>query len=114
MSRKMIPVEESFTAWRKDPEYVSTYDALEEEFALAATMIEARTRRRPHATATGRAHAYDASGDRAPRKRQGQTVDAHARTARCSDGPAAADFVRARTRIAFISVLKRLPPSPKC
>jgi len=44
MSRKMIPVEESFTAWRKDPEYVSTYDALEEEFALAATMIEARTR----------------------------------------------------------------------
>jgi hypothetical protein len=35
MSKKMIPVEESFAAWRKDPEYEKTYNALEEEFALA-------------------------------------------------------------------------------
>jgi ribosome-binding protein aMBF1 (putative translation factor) len=40
--RKMIPVEESFTAWRKDPEYVKAYDALENEFALAVAMIKAR------------------------------------------------------------------------
>lgn len=44
MSRKMIPVEESFAAWRKDPEYEKAYDALEEEFTLAAAMIEARAR----------------------------------------------------------------------
>jgi ribosome-binding protein aMBF1 (putative translation factor) len=44
MSRKMIPVEESLAEWRKDPEYVKAYNALEEEFSLAATMIEARTR----------------------------------------------------------------------
>ena len=44
MSRKMIPVEESFAAWRKDPEYEKAYNALDEEFALAAAMIEARTR----------------------------------------------------------------------
>lgn len=31
----MIAVEESFTAWRKDPEYVA-----EKEFSLAASMIE--------------------------------------------------------------------------
>src|SRR3984893_4061475 len=43
MSRTMIPVEESF-AWRKDPEYEEAYNALEEEFALAAAMIEARAR----------------------------------------------------------------------
>ena len=42
MSRKNIPVEESFAAWRKDPEYVKAYNALEDEFSLAKTMIEAR------------------------------------------------------------------------
>jgi len=44
MSRKMIPVEESFTAWRKDPEYEKVYNSLEGEFTLAAAMIEARAR----------------------------------------------------------------------
>ena len=42
MERKFIPVEESFAEWRKDPEYVAAYDALEEEFALANTLIGAR------------------------------------------------------------------------
>jgi ribosome-binding protein aMBF1 (putative translation factor) len=42
MTRKMIPVEESFAAWRKHPEYQQAYDALEDEFTLAAAMIEAR------------------------------------------------------------------------
>ena len=43
MSRdKMIPVEESFAEWRKDPAYVKAYDALADEFSLAAAMIEAR------------------------------------------------------------------------
>jgi ribosome-binding protein aMBF1 (putative translation factor) len=42
MSRKMIAVEESFAAWRKHPEYETAYNALEEEFSLAAVMIEAR------------------------------------------------------------------------
>src|ERR1700730_18057162 len=41
---EMIPVEESFAAWRKDPEYEEAYNALEEELALAAAMIEARAR----------------------------------------------------------------------
>ena len=34
--KKMIPVEESFAAWRKDPAYVAAYAALEDEFASAA------------------------------------------------------------------------------
>jgi len=42
MTRKMIPVKESFAGWRKDPEYVREYEAQEEEFSLARTMIEAR------------------------------------------------------------------------
>jgi len=42
MMRKMIPVEESFSEWRKDPEYAKAYDALEDEFTLATAMIEAR------------------------------------------------------------------------
>ena len=39
---KMIPVEDSFAEWRKDPKFVEAYDALEDEFALAAAQIEAR------------------------------------------------------------------------
>ncbi len=43
MSRTMIPVEESFAEWRKDPAYREDYAALDEEFALAKSLIEART-----------------------------------------------------------------------
>jgi ribosome-binding protein aMBF1 (putative translation factor) len=44
MSRKMIPVEESFAAWRRNSEYEKAYNALEDEFTLATASIEARTR----------------------------------------------------------------------
>jgi ribosome-binding protein aMBF1 (putative translation factor) len=43
MNRKFIPVEEAFAEWEKDPEFRAAYDALDEEFALASAMIEART-----------------------------------------------------------------------
>lgn len=42
MTRKFIPVEESFARWREDSEFVKEYDALEEEFALANALIRAR------------------------------------------------------------------------
>jgi ribosome-binding protein aMBF1 (putative translation factor) len=42
MTRKNIPAGEAFEAWRKDPEYLAAYDALDEEFALASALIEAR------------------------------------------------------------------------
>jgi ribosome-binding protein aMBF1 (putative translation factor) len=42
MKPKFIPVEETFEQWKKDPQYVEAYDALEEEFALASAMIKAR------------------------------------------------------------------------
>jgi ribosome-binding protein aMBF1 (putative translation factor) len=42
MSRRFIPVEESFKKWMKDPQYRRAYDALEEEFALAAALMDAR------------------------------------------------------------------------
>jgi len=44
MTRKFIPVEESFRKWHKDPEFQAAYDALEDEFALAAALIEARAK----------------------------------------------------------------------
>ena len=44
MRRKLIPVEESFARWRKNPNYLREYDSLEEEFALAASLIDARAR----------------------------------------------------------------------
>jgi len=42
MMRKMIPAEEAFAEWRKDPAYRKACAALEDEFALAETMIRAR------------------------------------------------------------------------
>ncbi|WP_368904648.1 hypothetical protein [Taklimakanibacter lacteus] len=47
--RKFIPVEEAFTEWRKDPEYVAAYDALEEEFAMASALIRTRRSQKPGA-----------------------------------------------------------------
>jgi ribosome-binding protein aMBF1 (putative translation factor) len=42
MTRKFIPVHESFDEWHKDPEYMKEYDALEEEFTRANMVIGAR------------------------------------------------------------------------
>ena len=42
MKRKFIPAEEIFAQLRKYPAYVAAYDALEEEFALASSLIKAR------------------------------------------------------------------------
>ena len=42
MSRKYIPVEEVAKEWMKRPEFVAAYDALEDEFAMAAALIKAR------------------------------------------------------------------------
>jgi ribosome-binding protein aMBF1 (putative translation factor) len=44
MSRKTIPVEKSFAKWRKEPAYQAAYAALDEEFALAAALIKARSK----------------------------------------------------------------------
>jgi ribosome-binding protein aMBF1 (putative translation factor) len=42
VTRKFIPVEEAFREWEKDPEFAAAYDALADEFALAAALIKAR------------------------------------------------------------------------
>jgi DNA-binding XRE family transcriptional regulator len=42
MKRKFIPADESFARWKKDPKFVAAYNALEAEFALAASLIKAR------------------------------------------------------------------------
>lgn len=38
------PVEKSFAKWRKKPSYVAAYDALNDEFAVAEALIDARTK----------------------------------------------------------------------
>ena len=43
MKRKLIPATESFAQWKKDPKFVAAYDALEAEFALASSLIQARS-----------------------------------------------------------------------
>jgi len=44
MTRKFIPVEESFREWEKDPVFMAAYDALEDEFSLAGALIAARSK----------------------------------------------------------------------
>jgi hypothetical protein len=43
MTRKMIPVQESFAKWHRDHTWVRAHDELQEEFSLAEAMIRART-----------------------------------------------------------------------
>jgi ribosome-binding protein aMBF1 (putative translation factor) len=40
--RRYIPVSEAAERWMKNPKFVAEYNALEEEFALASALIEAR------------------------------------------------------------------------
>lgn len=44
MTRKFIPADESFRQWKKDPKYIAEYEALDQEFALASALIEARSK----------------------------------------------------------------------
>lgn len=44
MTRTNIPASELLAEWQKEPEFKKAYDDLEEEFALASTLIEARSR----------------------------------------------------------------------
>ena len=44
MSNPQIPVDDLAREWLQDPEFRAEYDALEDEFALATALIEARTR----------------------------------------------------------------------
>jgi ribosome-binding protein aMBF1 (putative translation factor) len=39
---RLIPADEVFAKWRKDPGYRQAYDALEEEFAIMSALIKAR------------------------------------------------------------------------
>lgn len=43
MSRKTIPVEDIAGEWLADPGFREAYDSLDEEFALAAALIRARS-----------------------------------------------------------------------
>ena len=61
MTRKMIPVEDSFARWRQDPGYVRAHAALDAEFALAAAVIHARaTAGLTQAELAGRMHTTQA------------------------------------------------------
>jgi ribosome-binding protein aMBF1 (putative translation factor) len=42
MTKKLIPAETAFAEWRRNPDYAAAYDALEDEFALAEALIQAR------------------------------------------------------------------------
>ena len=44
MTRQFIPAIETFDRLQQDPEFQKVYDALDGEFALASTLIEARSR----------------------------------------------------------------------
>jgi hypothetical protein len=44
MTRKYISAREFADEWLKDPAHKAAYDALEDEFALAGALIEARSK----------------------------------------------------------------------
>lgn len=44
MTTKLVPVSTAAKRWRKSPSFKKTYDALEEEYAIAGAFIAARSR----------------------------------------------------------------------
>jgi len=72
MTRKFIPVEETFAEWRKNPEYVAAYEALEEEFALADALIKARAA--AHMTQEQVARAMGTTQEQVARLESGRTM----------------------------------------
>ena len=44
MGNARIPVDDLAREWLQDPEFRAAYDALDDQFALATALIEARTR----------------------------------------------------------------------
>lgn len=94
MTRKTILVEEAFAEWRKDPEHVAAYDALEEEFALASALI--RAGRSPHDSgAGGGSDGHNPGCRRAPGEWTRHALDAHAPAVRQGDELPIEDHLRA-------------------
>ena len=97
----MTKIKDLHRKWMKDPEYRKEYDALEEEFALAAAVAKARTRSGLSQTRTGAAHENHAEHDRTPGKRSGPAVNADARSLRQGDRAPAQDQLRTRAESAI-------------
>ena len=66
--RKRILAKDVHKKWLKDPAYREAYDSLAEEFALAAAVIEARSRAGAHPGGTGRTHGDHPAGGGTARK----------------------------------------------
>lgn len=72
----MIPVEASFVEWRKNPEYVEAYDALEDEFSRATATIEAKVDTENRTLGARPCHGLlQAPRDRFCRLREGREPD---------------------------------------
>ena len=69
-----IPVSVAFAEWRKDPEYVREYEALEEEFAEEQRRIDARKAEAVARLARMRAKAKRAAAAQPGKTRQPQLV----------------------------------------
>jgi transcriptional regulator with XRE-family HTH domain len=101
MKRKSIPVSESFAQWRKDPAFRKAYDALDQEFALASAMIQARAKahmtQEQVARAMGTTHAVIARLEGGQVKPSTRTLERFA------------EATHSRLRISF----EREKPSPR-
>ncbi len=75
MKRKFIPVEESFAKWKKEPGYVAAYALLEEEFALASSLIKARSEADMTQEQVAQGNGNNPGCGGASGERKGTTVD---------------------------------------
>jgi hypothetical protein len=99
MKRKFIPTTESFAHWKKDPRYAVAYAALEGEFALASSLIKARSEASMTQGAGCRGHGNHPGRGCPPGKRQGTAFHPHAGALRQCDSLPATDHLRASTQI---------------
>jgi len=99
MIKRMIPAEEAFADWRKEPAYQATYDALEEEFTLARAFIEARSRAHLTQETSSRADGNDTGCRRTPREWASETINPYPRALCRCDWQPSAHHLRATTAL---------------
>jgi ribosome-binding protein aMBF1 (putative translation factor) len=101
MRKNTIPAQGVFAEWRKDPELMREYDALEDEFSLASQIVGAR------------AHANLSQAELAERMNTSQSAIARLESGRFRPSTRTLEKLAAATGMKLRIVLEPARPKPE-
>lgn len=101
MRKNTIPARGVFAGWRKDPEFMREYEALEDEFSLASQIVGAR------------AHANLSQAELAERMNTSQSAIARLESGRFRPSTRTLEKLAAATGMKLRIVLEPARPKPE-